>query len=52
MVKEHMVRLFDIPVFVKRSSMWSLQRKQVPTTLEVNLILGPQQLDVVKKDNK
>jgi type VI secretion system VasD/TssJ family lipoprotein len=51
MVKERMVRLFDVPVHIKKSSMWSLQRKLVPGPLTINLSLGPQQIED-EKDKK
>jgi type VI secretion system VasD/TssJ family lipoprotein len=48
MGKDHMVRLFDVPVFITKSSMFSLQRKLVPGPLSINLALGPQQIEDVK----
>jgi type VI secretion system VasD/TssJ family lipoprotein len=51
MAKERMVRLFDVPVYVKFTNILKLSRKLVPAPLEINLKLGPQQIETVKKDN-
>ena len=49
MEKERMVRIFDVPVCVKFNNILHLSRKHVPGPLEINMALGPQQIDVVKE---
>lgn len=50
MAKERMVRLFDVPVYVKIDNILNFSRKLVPGHLEIKLALGPQQIEDVKKD--
>lgn len=49
MTKERMVRLFDVPLHVKRESLLKMTRKLVPGTLVINLKLGPQQIEEIKE---
>lgn len=48
MAKERMARLFDVPVYVKFTNIFKLSRKLVPAPLEINLSLGPQQIETLK----
>ncbi|GAB6097185.1 type VI secretion system lipoprotein TssJ [Desulfatiferula olefinivorans] len=50
MAKERMARLFHIPVDVKFTNILNLSRKLVPSKLEINLTLGPQQIDDTKEE--
>lgn len=52
MAKERMVRLFDIPVYVKFTNILKFQRKLVPAPLEINLTLGPNQIETLEKEKK
>ena len=52
MAKERMVRLCDVPVYVKFTNILKLQRKLIPAPLEINLTLGPNQIETVTKDKK
>ncbi len=52
MAKERMVRLFDIPVYTKWDNILSLSRKLEPAQLQIDLILGPNQITDVKKKDK
>lgn len=54
MVKERMVKLFEVPVYVKYNNVLRTAKKLVPGNLEINMVLGPQQIENVKekKDNK
>lgn len=49
MAKERMARLFDVPVYVKFTNIFNLSRKLVPAPLEINLALGPQQIETLKE---
>lgn len=49
LAKERMVRLFDVPVYVKIDNILELSRKLVPGQLEINLALGSQQIDEIKE---
>ncbi len=49
MTSERMVRLFDIPVQIKIDNILKLTQKLVPVTLDINLKLGPQQIEALKE---
>ncbi len=49
MTHERMVRLYEIPVQVKIDNIFKLTQKLVPVTLDINLKLGPQQIEAVKE---
>lgn len=53
MNREHMVRLFDVPVYVKYNNFFRTSKKLVPGNLELNMTMGSQKIeDVEKKDLK
>lgn len=49
MARERMARLFHVPVDVKFTNILKLSRKLVPSKLEINLTLGPQQIEDTKE---
>ncbi len=49
MTSERMVRSFDIPVQVKIDNIFKLSQKLVPGVLDINLKLGPQQIEKLKE---
>jgi type VI secretion system VasD/TssJ family lipoprotein len=48
MAKERMVKLFEVPVYVKYNNVFRTSKKLVPGNLEINMVLGPQQIEDVK----
>ncbi len=45
MQKEGMLRLYDVPVIVKRVSLFSSSKIQLPETLTISLKLGPENIE-------
>ncbi len=45
MQKEGMLRLYDVPVIVKRVSLFSSSKIQLPETLMISLKLGPENIE-------
>jgi type VI secretion system VasD/TssJ family lipoprotein len=45
--KDRMIRLFDIPVVVEEKGVFNRKRIQKPGLLNIELILGPQQIETV-----
>lgn len=48
MAKERMTRMFEVPVYVKYQNMFKTSKKLVPGKLEINMVLGPQQIEDAK----
>ncbi len=44
MAKERMTRLYEVPVYVKNQNIFRTSKKLVPGKLEMNVVLGPQQI--------
>ena len=51
MARERMIRLFDVPVYVKFTNILKLSRKLVPAPLDINLTLGPTQIETDEKES-
>lgn len=45
MQKEGMLRLYDVPIIVKRVSLFSSSKIQLPETLTISLKLGPENIE-------
>lgn len=48
LAKERIVRLIEVPVYIERTSTFSMNKKLVPGQLRSDFVLGPDQIEDVK----